>query len=105
MKRALVLVITLALMSLALAADTSTMKATFLGIEQGDYFHLNVKDDKGEERSFWISSDDSFKPFLDKPESYAGKKVEVTWHRVKREIPEAGGEMEIDEAVSIRLLK
>lgn len=103
MKRYLLLVLMLLLALPALAAP-QVLTGTFVGIEMGDYAHLLVKDQNGEERSFFVSNDKSFMPFIENPEKYVGKKVQVTWHLVKKHIPEAGGEMELEEATSIKLL-
>lgn len=89
---------------LAFAAQAEVLKGTFAGIDQGDYVHLNVKNEKGELQSFWLTQDKSFTPFVENPKKFQGKKVEVTWHKVTRDIPEAGGKMEIEEATSIKLL-
>lgn len=98
-------VLILCLLLLAPVFADQVFVGKFVEIQVGDYAHLNVVDGKGNERSFWVSGDSSFEPFLEQPEKYRGKQVKVHWHKVKRNIPEAGGEMEIEEATSIELAK
>jgi len=100
----LTLWVALATLLLAAPANTSSLEGTFLNVEVGDYIHLNVKDDKGVQRSFWITRDASFTPFVEHPENYKARRVKVTWRTVRREIPENGGPLTINEAVSIKLL-
>lgn len=100
----LTLWVALATLLLAAPAKTSSIDATFVGVEVGDYVHLNVKDDKGVQRSFFITQDPSFTPFVEHPENYKSRRVKVTWRTVRRDIPESGGAMTINEATSIKLL-
>ena len=93
------------LSALVIAAPKfSTLEGTFLGVEVGDYVHLNVKDDKGVTRSFWLTGDRSFTPFVEHPENFKNRRVKVTWHTIRKLIPESGGAMTINEATSIKLL-
>jgi len=85
-------------------AQDHVLAGTFQTISLGDYAHLQVVDDRGLERSFFVGRDPSFKPFVEHPEKYAGCRVRVRWHRVQRYIPEAGSRMTIDEAISIEML-
>lgn len=81
-------------------------EGTYVGIEQGDYFHLNIVTDKGDEVSYFIlHPDKTFDPFLKNPEKFAKKKVRVTWESKEENIPEAGGKMQVDSALSIELIK
>ena len=82
-----------------------TLEGTFLGIEQGDYFHWNMKTASGEERSFFIMKPDaSVDKIVDKPESFIGKKCRITWKASTENIPEAGGKMEIEQILSVEWL-
>ncbi|MEW6281886.1 MAG: hypothetical protein AB1758_24990 [Candidatus Eremiobacterota bacterium] len=99
------LLFVIALSVVGYAAEQQTLVGTFVDLEWGDYAHITIRDARGEERSLWVGNDDSFKPVLEKPSAYKGKKVRVTWHTVTKDIPEAGGKMEIDEATSIELVK
>lgn len=100
----LTLWVALATLLLAAPAKTSSIEAAFQGVAVGDYVHLDVKDDKGVKRSFWITSDPSFTPFVQYPAKYRNRRVRITWRTVRREIPEAGGPLTINEATSIKLL-
>lgn len=100
----LTLWVALATLLLAAPAKTSSIEAAFQGVEVGDYVHLNVKDDKGVQRSFWITRDASFTPFVEHPEKFKNRRVKITWRTVRRDIPENGGPLTINEATSIKLL-
>ena len=68
---------------------------SFLGIEQGDYAHFQIKPTtKGQPDSFIVlRPDKSVKPFLDNPASLKGRKVRVHWK--EETIPEAGGPVKV----------
>lgn len=100
MKRSLLAVFFL-ILTLPAVAKPQWMEATFKGIEMGDYAHLLVETVEGEEQSFFIANDPSFQPYLDAPEEHEGEQVRILWQRVEKVIPEAGGKMEIEEALSI----
>lgn len=91
------------------AGDVGTnqvLEGTFASIEQGDYFHINVVDQEGVEQSFFVlRGDSSFDPFFDTPDAYAGKNVRLEWKTSVEHIPEAGGDMEIDQALKISLIE
>jgi hypothetical protein len=105
MRKLVLLLLLLFTVSLAASADLQILRGKFVGIEQGDYVHLNIKNEKGEVQSFFITNDPSFQQLLDNPEKFTGRKVEVRWHTVERDIPEAGGKITIDEATSIQFQK
>jgi hypothetical protein len=78
--------------TLARSPKTGTADGTFVGIEQGDYAHFQIKDKKGHDDSFIIlRPDKSVQPYLDHPAKLKGKKVRVHWK--EQSIPEAGGLM------------
>ena len=54
------------------SAETLVLDGRFDRVEMGDYAHLVMVDGKGEERSFFVSGDPSFDPFLEAPEKYRG---------------------------------
>lgn len=88
------------------AAQPQVLVATFTGIEQGDYAHLNVKLKDGTEDSFFVLQDDNgLKDFLEKPEAYKGKTIEVAWEEREENIPEAGGKQKIRVATAAKLAK
>lgn len=69
---------------------SGSMEGTFLGIEQGDYTHLQIKDKKGKQDSFIVlRPDKSVQSFLDNPVKLKGRKIRVFWKEAT--IPEAGG--------------
>jgi len=73
-------------------AMTGSTEGTFVGIEQGDYAHFQIKNKNGKEDSFIvIRPDKSVQPFLDDPTKLKGRKVLVHWK--EQTIPEAGGKM------------
>ena len=94
------LLFTLALTISALA-EPEVLQAKFLGIEIGDYYHINLEDAEGNQHSFFLSGDESFQQYIENPESYVNSWVKLQWHSVQKDIPEAGGMMEIKEAISI----
>ncbi len=80
-------------------------EGTFTGIEEGDYFHWNMKTKAGEEMSFFIlKPDQTVDKVLDKPKAFVGKNCRVTWKKSTENIPEAGGKMEIDQILSVEWL-
>lgn len=87
------------------AAATKTFEGTFTGIEQGDYFHWNMKSKSGEEKSFFVlSPDSSVDKVCDAPESFIGKTCRVTWKASKEFIPEANQKMDIEQVLSVEWL-
>lgn len=80
---------------------------TFLGLEQGDYFYFKVKPDDGsEEKSFMVlNTDETYKQIEADPAKYKDAKVKVYWQAKKQNIPEAGGEMDIQEYIKAEILK
>lgn len=72
---------------------TGSTEGTFVGIEQGDYAHLQIKDRKGKDDSFIVlRPDKSVQPYLDNPAKLKGRQVRVHWK--EQTIPQAGGKME-----------
>ena len=73
-------------------AVTGTMEGTFVGIDQGDYAHFQIKNKQGKADSFIIlRPDKSVQPYLDNPAKLKGRQVRVHWKEAT--IPEAGGPM------------
>ena len=73
-------------------AVTGATEGTFVGIDQGDYAHFQIKDKKGKDDSFIVlRPDKSVQPFLDNPKKLKGRLVRVHWK--EETIPEAGGKM------------
>lgn len=89
----------------AAAADEKVTQGTFVEVEWGDYPHFNMTNDKGEEISFWLAPDlpsDQIEKFESGEKK--GAKIEVKWRVAKRDIPESGGMMELEEIFAIREL-
>jgi hypothetical protein len=81
------------------------LTGTYIATEQGDYFHAAIKGDDGTEYSFFFAPDLS-EARADELVAgmYDGKKVKATWRKTERDIPEAGGMMEVDELVDIEAI-
>jgi hypothetical protein len=76
------------------SARSGSAEGTFVGIEQGDYAHFQIKDSKGRDDSFIIlRPDKSVQPYLEHPAKLKGRRVRVYWK--EQTIPEAGGLMKI----------
>ena len=90
----------------AQASAVTTAEGTFTGIEQGDYFHWNMRTKDGEELSFFVlRPEKSVSKVCDAPEGYVGKPCRVTWKASKENIPEGGGTMDIEQVLSVEWLK
>jgi len=78
---------------------------TFLGIDEGDYFHWKMRTVDGEEVSYFILKPDaSVDKVIENPEAHVGKKCRVTWKKSVENLPEAGGKMEIEQILSVEWL-
>ena len=77
----------------------------FLGIEEEDYAHWNMRTVDGEEVSYFILKPDaSVEKVLENPKAFTGKKCRVTWKKSTENIPEAGGKTEIEQVLSVEWL-
>ena len=66
----------------------------------------NMKDAKGEDQSFFIwNGGEEIDKIAEASDKHAGKKCRVTWQKMKRNIPENGGETEIDELIKYEWIK
>lgn len=85
--------------------DIQTAKGTFQSLDMGDYMHFNMLSNDGQELSFFVMDipADEIAPF--EQGGMEGKSVEVKWRKVTRDIPEAGGAMEIEELTSVKVLE
>lgn len=73
-------------------ASTGTAEGTFFKIEQGDYTHLVIKDEKGNRESFIVLQDHpSITPFIKNENELQGRRIRVHWKNAM--IPEAGEKM------------
>lgn len=92
-------------------ADSSdglqVLSGKFIEVVEGDYMHFEMSDASGKRWSFFTAKElpvDEFEPFLVDPKK-KGRKVQVTWRKVRRYFPEGSGEMDVEEVVSIKELK
>ena len=86
-------------------AAASTMEGMFLGIEEGDYAHWQMRTKTGEEVSLFILRPDaSVEKVIANPKSYRGRACRVTFKKTTENIPEAGGKMEVEQIVSVEWL-
>ncbi len=77
-----------------------TLTGTFVGIEQGDYFYFQIEISQGEARSFMVlQPDEVYEKVAEDVEQYIGKQVKVYWKTTKENIPEAGGEIEVEKYI------
>lgn len=87
------------------AAKSKTAKiatGTFTGIEEGDYAHWQMRDAKGKELSFFILRPDaSVDKVLENPKKFVGRKCRVKWKQSTENLPEAGGDTQIEQILSV----
>ncbi|MEN3940630.1 hypothetical protein WJU23_04995 [Prosthecobacter sp. SYSU 5D2] len=87
------------------AKAAQVAEGVFTGIEQGDYFHWNMRTSSGADLSFFILTPDaSVEKVLENPQAFAGKKCRVTWKKSMETIPEAGGKTEVSQILSVEWL-
>lgn len=87
------------------APAAKVVEGTFTGIEEGDYFHWNMRAKTGGEISFFIlKPDQTVNQVLDHPQKFVNKRCRVTWKKSTENIPEAGGKMEIEQILSVEWL-
>ena len=84
------------------------MTGKFQELVEGDYLHFELRDDAdGKQKSFFLAEDipqKEWMPFYEHPE-YKGKKVKITWRNTDRYLEHAGAVNNIDEVLSIELMK
>ncbi|MGV3661145.1 MAG: hypothetical protein ACO1TE_13245 [Prosthecobacter sp.] len=84
------------------AAAAQVVEGTFVGVEQGDYAHWNMRVKGGEDLSLFILRPDAtVEKVLEKPEAYAGKKCRITVKKTVENLPEAGGKTEVEQILSV----
>jgi hypothetical protein len=72
----------------------------FVGIEQGDYAHFQIKNEAAEEESCFLRRPDKpSQPCLDHPEILKGGNVRGHWQEKIQKIPEAGEIMRLKVVV------
>ncbi|TSA34770.1 MAG: hypothetical protein D4R65_05745 [Verrucomicrobiaceae bacterium] len=84
------------------AKEAQSVDGVFLGIEQGDYAHWNMRATDGREISLFIlRPGNSVSKVLDNPEAFAGRKCRVAWKQSTENIPEAGGNLQVEQILDV----
>ncbi|MBB5039011.1 hypothetical protein [Prosthecobacter dejongeii] len=87
------------------AGKTQVTEGIFLGIEQGDYSHWQLRTSTGKELSlFVLQPDSSLDKALENSQAFKGRKCKVTWKQSIEDIPEAGGKIEVEQILSVEWL-
>jgi hypothetical protein len=87
------------------AAALTETTGVFVGIEEGDYAHWQMKEGKGEEVSFFILKPEaSVEAVLENPAKYVGKRCRVSVQKSMETIPEAGGKIEVEQILGVKWL-
>jgi hypothetical protein len=85
-------------------ADKTT-EGRFLGIEEGDFSHWQMKTADGKDVSYFILKPDaSVEKVLKNPEAFKGKKCRVHWRESMETLPDGGGKTMIEHVVSVEWL-
>jgi hypothetical protein len=84
--------------------EIQTTTGTFVSMEWGDYLHFNMKNDAGEEMSFFVLHTPEDQTSVFEKEGMEGRRIEAKWKTTMEDIPESGGKMELDQLVEVRLL-
>lgn len=83
-----------------------SLTGTFKAIEEGDYLHWLMTDNKGKEISFFILTPDaSIEAVLKDPKKWIGKSCTITWKTSMEAIPEAGGKMKVNQILHVEWAK
>jgi hypothetical protein len=92
---------------LPIVAFADTVQGRFVGLEQGDYTYLRVQADGQDERSLMVLTvdDPTLEILLDDPDRHIGRIVNVTFDTRLENIPEAGGEIEVDVVRAVAIAK
>ncbi|MFZ4599567.1 MAG: hypothetical protein ACOYNN_13065 [Terrimicrobiaceae bacterium] len=83
---------------------TRTTEGKFTAITWGDYPHWTMKTNGGEVSLFILKPDPSVSEVINDPDSFIGRKCRVTWKKSREHIPEAGGEQDIEQILSVEWL-
>lgn len=84
------------------AKEAQSVDGVFLGIEQGDYAHWNMRATDGRELSLFIlRPGSSVSKVLDNPEAFTGRKCRVTWKKSTENMPEAGGNLQVEQIMDV----
>ena len=85
--------------------ETKVTEGKFLGVEQGDYMHLQMQDGKGKDFSFWCLDEACRRiESVEEQKKLTGKMVRVHWRKVKKFLESAGEEVELELVTRIEIL-
>jgi len=76
----------------------------FQGVEQGDYFYLQVASGGKEASYLVLQAEGLLSEVMENPERYSGKTMKFFWQEAVLHIPEAGGEQEMTVCVKVEAL-
>jgi len=80
-----------------------TVTGTFLGIEQGDYAHWNMRNTAGKDVSFFLlRTNDALDSVIADPQKYEGRKCAVTVKTSVEDLESAGGRTEVEQVVDVK---
>lgn len=83
-------------------AGLKSTVGTFLGIEEGDYFHWKMRTEAGEEVSyFMLRPDASLDRVVENPEEFKGRKGRVFWKRTSEKLYDSPDPMEVEQIVTV----
>ena len=83
------------------AADNST-EGKFVGIEEGDFSHWQMKTADGKDVSYFILKPDaSVEKVLENPQAFKGKRCRVRWRESMETLPDGGGKTRIEHVISV----
>jgi len=82
--------------------NLTTITGTFLGIEQGDYFHWKMRAADGGEISFMVlRPDESVQSVLDDPEKFVGRRCQVQTLTTTEDLESAGGKLKVEHVLAV----
>lgn len=87
------------------AGGLHTTTGIFEGFEQGDYLYLNLTVGRETKSYMVLNPDRSLEQLIDQENRYRGRSLSVTWKTTVETLEEAGGKVEVTQAVSVQLAK
>ncbi|MBX7210200.1 MAG: hypothetical protein K1X78_17910 [Verrucomicrobiaceae bacterium] len=83
-------------------APVQVLEGVFTGIEEGDYYHWDMRSTAGKQTSFFIlKADASVDRVVTNAKAFVGKKCRIKWKPSVVTIPEEGGKIELDQILSV----
>lgn len=81
------------------------IEGTFMGLQQGDLFYFNIKDNSGKTWSLIVmKTDATYEKISANPAQYKGKKMKVTYKKTTKHIENNGGNMTFDEYLKAEVM-